>query len=114
MVRLLGFLQACAAILVAMATVGSVLREPAGCPWQMASLWSFKGPCHQAADADDAHRQTHRHRPPAALAGLGGAEREVGAPAVPSLSLFIKSDTCVQSPQAPKGGPLQIAPQRGC
>lgn len=50
---------------------------------------------------------TRRHtcaETPRALAGQGGAEREVEAPAVTFLSLFIKSDTCVQSPEPLKRG----------
>lgn len=46
--------------MVATTTTGSAQSEPAGCPWQMASLWSFRGLCHRAADVGRmlAHRHT--------------------------------------------------------
>lgn len=54
---------------------GSAPSEPAGCPWQMASLWSFKDSCHEAADVGVmlTCRHTHAQRAPGALAGRGRA-----------------------------------------
>lgn len=93
---------------------GSAPSEPTGCPWQMASLWSSKGPCHAAADVG--MTRTRRHTAQRALgagAGRGGAGVEVGAPAATSLSLFKIKHLCAKPP-SPKWGPLQIAPRRGC
>lgn len=74
--------------------------EPASrCPWQMASLWSFKGPCHGAADAGMTCELT---RAPGALeGGWGRAGRET--PALLPFLPFQSKHLCGKPP-GPSGG----------
>lgn len=96
--------------------MGSALSEPAGCPWQMASLCGFRGPCHGAADVGMTPALKHKHTH-AVLSSVGARQGGWGRSGSGStccdipFSLF-KVTHLRAEPPSPKWGPLQIAPRR--
>lgn len=84
---------------------GSVQRaSPPAVPGDGAIV-EFQRPCHRAADVGmTLHTQTHVYRDPPSPRQAGWGREGSGGTCQTFLSLYKKSDTCVQSPEPPKRG----------